>query len=129
PEAEGSVMPDKTSVPGLDLTGYTPTKAITTPGDVEREAVVIEWTDTNIKNATFEGTARELMRVQLNTRIHPMGEIAFNPNARRGDPEWRVMYIGMGDGGAGEARTAIRQNPQRLDTLVGKILRIIPDLS
>ncbi len=36
------------------------------------------------------------MRVQLNTRIHPMGEVTFNPNARRGDPEWRVMYIGRG---------------------------------
>jgi glucose/arabinose dehydrogenase len=37
------------------------------------------------------------------------------------------MYLGIGDGGAGESRTAIRPNPQRLDTLVGKILRIIPD--
>jgi hypothetical protein len=39
------------------------------------------------------------------------------------------MYIGAGDGGAGELRTVIRPNPQRLDTLVGKILRIIPDTS
>jgi hypothetical protein len=39
------------------------------------------------------------------------------------------MYVGMGDGGAGEAKTMIRQNPQRLDTLVGKILRIIPDVN
>jgi hypothetical protein len=69
------------------------------------------------------------MRVQLNTRIHPMGEITFNPAARRGDPEWRVMYIGHGDSGSGEARSEIRSNPQRLDTMVGKILRIIPDLS
>ena len=68
-----------------------------------------------------------MLRVQLNGRIHPMGEVVFHPAARRGDPEWRVMYIGFGDGGAGELRTAIRPNPQRLDTLVGKILRIIPD--
>ena len=65
--------------------------------------------------------------MQLNGRIHPIGEVVFHPAARPGDPEWRVMYIGAGDGGAGEARTAIRSNPQRLDTLVGKILRIIPD--
>jgi len=38
-----------------------------------------------------------------------------------------VMYIGHGDSGSGEARSAIRSNPQRLDTMVGKILRIIPD--
>ena len=91
------------------------------------ESILIEWTDTNRRNTTFEGTAREIMRVQLNHRIHPMGELVFHPTARRGDPEWRVMYIGHGDGGAGEMRTIARPNPQRLDTLVGKILRIIPD--
>ena len=58
-----------------------------------------------------------------------MGEVVFHPTARRGDPEWGVMYIGMGDGGSGETRTIARPNPQRLDTLVGKILRIIPDTS
>jgi hypothetical protein len=129
PAAPGSVVPDATSVPGLNVTGYTPTPPITTPGSIDREAIVIEWTDTNVSNATFEGSARELMRVQLNTRIHPMGDLIFNPTARPGDPEWRVLYIGCGDGGSGERRTAMRQNPQRLDTLVGKILRIVPDLS
>ena len=129
PAAPGSLIPDATSVPGLKVAGYTPTAAITTPGTIEREAIVIEWTDTNVSNATFEGSARELMRVQLNTRIHPMGDLIFNPTARPGDADWRVLYIGCGDGGAGERRTAMRQNPQRLDTLVGKILRIVPDLS
>jgi len=129
PEIDGSDLPDSTNFTGFKTTGYATTTAITTPGPLFQEAVLIEWTDTNIKNDTFEGTARELMRVQLNTRIHPMGELIFNPNARRGDAEWRVMYVGMGDGGAGEAKTMIRQNPQRLDTLVGKILRIIPDVS
>jgi len=129
PAAPGSVLPDGTSVPGLNLSGYTTTPPIKTPGAIEREAVVIEWTDSNASNATFEGTARELMRVQLNTRIHPMGDLIFNPTAHAGDPDWRVLYIACGDGGAGERRTAMRQNPQRLDTLVGKILRVIPDLA
>jgi hypothetical protein len=129
PAAPGSIVPDATSVPGLNLAGYTPTPPIATPGSIEREAILIEWTDTNVSNATFEGTARELMRLQLNTRIHPMGDLIFNPTARPGDPDWRVLYIGCGDGGSGERRTAMRQNPQRLDTLVGKILRIVPDLN
>jgi glucose/arabinose dehydrogenase len=98
-------------------------------GAVEREAVVIEWTDSNVTNATFEGTARELMRLELNTRIHPMGDLIFNPTARAGDADWRVLYIGCGDSGSGEQRDDRRHNPQRLDTLVGKILRIVPDLS
>jgi hypothetical protein len=131
PAAPGSSMPRASAVPGLDLTGYTTTAPIKTPGDqLDREAVVIEWTDRNIENATFEGRAREILRVQLNTRIHPMGDLIFNPTARAGDADWRVMYIGCGDGGSGEQTAlSMRMNPQRLDTMVGKILRIIPDLA
>jgi hypothetical protein len=127
--AAGSLLPDNTGVPGLDVRGYTPTPAIPAPGAVDHEAVVIEWTDTNISNTRFEGTARELLRAAYNSRIHPMGDLAFNPTARRGDPDWRVLYVSSGDGGSGDQKTAIRLNPQRLDTLVGKILRIVPDLS
>jgi hypothetical protein len=126
----GSLVPDKTSVPGLDLTGYTPTAPVTTPGRILREAVLIEWTDTNIADAVFEGTAREILRIQLNTQIHPTGDLIFNPTARPGDADWRVLYVAAGDGGSGEQKSPdMRHNPQRLDTLVGKILRIIPDLS
>ena len=59
---------------------------------------------------------------------HPLGEMTFNPAARPGDADWRVMYLGAGDAGSGEQRDSRRLNPQRLDTFVGKILRIIPDL-
>ncbi len=133
PEAPGSAMPDNTNFPGLHLdkpTAYELTPAIQTPGPTVREAVVIEWTDTNTSNTTFEGTARELLRLRMNTQIHPMGDLMFNPTARPGDPDWRVMYIACGDGGSGESKnTEMRSNPQRLDTMVGKILRIIPDLN
>lgn len=118
-------------VPGLDLSGYTTTPTIPTPtveGQAEREVVLIEWKDRNPANATFEGTARELLRLQHPTPIHPLGEMTFNPVARPGDPDWRVMHIGAGDAGSGEQRDSRRLNPQRLDTLVGKILRIVPDL-
>jgi len=128
PSIDAPAVPDAASTPGLDVRGYEPTKAIATPGEILRDGVLIEWTDTNIGNATFEGSARELMRVQLNTRIHPLGDLVFNPAARSGDTDWRVLYVGCGDGGSGESRQAIRTNPQRLDTMVGKIHRIIPDL-
>jgi hypothetical protein len=127
PGAPGSLVPDPIGVPGLNVRDYVPTEPVKTPGLVDRHAVVVEWTDTNIANASFEGTARELLRLELNTRIHPMGDLSFNPAATPGGPDWRVMYIGCGDGGSGELRNAMRQNPQRLDTMVGKILRIIPD--
>ena len=125
----GALTPDNQSVPGLDVKGYTPTAPVPTPGAVNHEGVLIEWTDSNIANATFEGTARELLRIPLNDRIHPLGDVTFNPTARRGDPDWRVLYVACGDGGSGDQRTGIRTNPQRLDTLVGKILRVIPDLA
>ena len=129
PSLPGSNAPDNANLRALDLRGYETTKAIATPGETQREGVLIEWTDTSTANTTFEGTARELLRVALNTRIHPLGDISFSPAARRGDADWRVMYLGSGDGGSGESRLAMRQNPQRLDTLVGKILRLVPDLS
>ena len=132
PTIAGTAGPNAEAVRGLDLAGYRTTAAIVTPtlpgAVINREAVVIEWTDRNIANTTFEGTARELLRVQLPSPIHPLGEMTFNPTARRGDPDWRVMYIGSGDAGTGEQRDIRRFNPQRLDNLAGKILRIVPDL-
>jgi mono/diheme cytochrome c family protein len=131
PAVAAPAAPRTGVVPGLDLAGYATTPAIVTPtvnGRIDREAVLIEWTDRDISNATFEGTARELLRLQQPGPIHPLGEMTFNPAAKRGGPEWRVMYVGSGDAGTGEQRDARRLNPQRLDTLVGKILRIVPDL-
>ncbi len=129
PALPGSNLPSNAGVPGLNVSGYTTTEAIKTPGPLQNEGVLVEWTDSNPANSTFEGTARELLRVQLNTRSHPMGDLIFNPAARRGDPDWRVLYLECGDGASGESQNAaIRSNPQRLDTLEGKILRIIPDL-
>jgi glucose/arabinose dehydrogenase/mono/diheme cytochrome c family protein len=131
PSTPGSAAPQSGVVPGLDLSGYTTTAAVPTPtvdGRIDREVVLVEWKDRNTANATFEGTARELLRVQYPLAPHPLGEMTFNPTARPGDPDWRVMYLGAGDSQSGEQRDSRRLNPQRLDTLVGKILRIIPDL-
>jgi Glucose / Sorbosone dehydrogenase len=130
PALPGSNLPDNSSFPALNVSGYTTTEAVKTPGPLQNEGVLIEWADANPANSTFEGTARELLRVQLNTRSHPMGDLIFNPSARPGDPDWRVLYLECGDGASGESRIVdIRSNPQRLDNLEGKILRIIPDLN
>ena len=93
-----------------------------------REGVINEWTDSNIRNATFEGTVREVMRVQLLNSIHPMSDLTFNPTAAPGDADWRVLYVSTGDGGTGEQTDVRRLNPQRLDHFGGAIIRIVPDL-
>ena len=132
PTTAGPAEPKPGVVKDLDLSGYRTTPAILVPVQagtvITRETVLIEWTDRNSSNTTFEGTARELMRLQQPSPIHPMGEMTFNPAAKPGDPDWRVMYIGSGDAGTGEQKDIRWMNPQRLDTLVGKILRIVPDL-
>ena len=125
-----SAVPKSGIVPKLDLSGYAPTKAIIAPSTVPiaRESVLVEWTDTNTRDSVFEGSAREILRVQLVSGIHPGDDLTFNPSARPGDRDWRVLYISAGDGGAGEYDDSRRLNPQRLDHFGGKILRIIPDL-
>jgi mono/diheme cytochrome c family protein len=132
PTVEAPAEPKAGAVPGLNLSGYRTTASSVTPiapgARITREGVMIEWIDRDIANTTFEGTARELLRMQLSSPIHPLGEMTFNPAARRGDPDWRVMYVGVGDSGSGEQRDIRRLNPQRLDNWNGKILRIIPDL-
>src|SRR5438045_2102236 len=64
PALPGSSAPDNKNFPGLNSSGYSVTPTIFTFGANDREAVLIEWTDTNLSNATFEGSARELMRLQ-----------------------------------------------------------------
>ena len=64
PAVDAPAAPRAGVVAGLDLSGYATTPAIPTPtvdGQIDREAVLIEWTDRNTANATFEGTARELL--------------------------------------------------------------------
>nr|WP_221393601.1 PQQ-dependent sugar dehydrogenase [Dyadobacter sp. NIV53] len=129
-----TVTPKAGIVPGLDLTDYKTTPALAkpvAPGDVrfERELVIVEWKDQNIGNTTFEGTAREVFRLYVPGLFHPLNEITFNPTARPGDADWRVMYLGIGDAGTGERPGPMRLHAQRLDTFKGKVLRIIPSLS
>src|SRR5262245_51738183 len=89
-----NATPVSTNVPGLNLTGYTVTARVNPPtGTIRYETILVEWKDTNISNTTFEGTARELLRVGLNDRIHPMGDLLFNPLAQLGDADYRNLYI------------------------------------
>lgn len=130
PAIAGSAVPTNGSLPGFNVAGYTTTAAVDPPaGSVVRQAVLIEWTDTNVNNTTFEGAARELLRLGFNDVVHPLGDLIFNPLARPGDPDYRNLYLANGDGGAGEKADARHTIPQRLDALQGKILRITPDLT
>jgi Glucose / Sorbosone dehydrogenase len=129
PDVEGSAAPTNAHLPALDLKSYKTTPVVNPPaGPAHLESVLVEWTDTNIRNATFEGTAREILRTGYD-RNHPMADLVFNPLARPGSPDYGNLYISIGDGAAGETPGPSHNLPQRLDTLVGKILRITPDIN
>ena len=122
--------PTNGHLPGLVTNGYATTAAINPPaGPIARYAILMEWTDTNINNTTFEGAARELLRIGFNDFVHPLGDLIFNPLAQPGDEDYRNLYLANGDGSSGETPGAQHPTPQRLDALQGKILRITPDLN
>jgi glucose/sorbosone dehydrogenase len=129
PELPGTAAPVNTQLSSLNLTGYATTDAVNPPaGPVHLQSVLVEWTDTNIRNATFEGTARELLRVGYD-RNHPMDDTIFNPLAKPGSSDYGNLYIGVGDGAQGETPGPSHTLPQQLNTLLGKILRITPDIN
>src|SRR5262249_406730 len=98
-----------------------------------RVGVLTEWKvpgdpALNFGNSAVQPTHREMLRVTYTDNIHPLGDIAFNPNAHVGDSDYRMMYISSGDGGAGESSTtSIRNQDQMLNNYTGKILRIQPN--
>jgi glucose/arabinose dehydrogenase/mono/diheme cytochrome c family protein len=64
--------------------------------------VITEWKLKNPGAATFSGEGRELFRIDMVTDIHGVQQIAFNPYAAKGDDDFGLLYIGIGDGGAAE---------------------------
>ena len=129
PGAVASAVPNNSQTPNLNLTGYTLTMASKPPvGPADFESVLVEWTDTNVRNATFEGSAREILRVGFGRFMHQMNDLVFNLGAA-GQPDYRNLYISVGDGAAGETPGITHPFPQQLNTLQGKILRITPDLT
>jgi hypothetical protein len=119
-------VPNTAGFPGFVAPAYAPTSPVPTPGADMHEAVLVEWTDSNVGDSSFEGTARELLRVPAGPEP-PDGVLAFNPAAQPGDADWRVLYVACGDSATGERRL-VRLNPQRL-TRSGKNPAHRPDLA
>jgi glucose/arabinose dehydrogenase len=84
--------------------------------------VITEWTATDPAADTFSGTHREVLRIGFGGQIHGIQEINFNPTAKRGDRDYGMLYLAVGDGGQGVRNT----DPQNLAMPHGKLLRIDP---
>lgn len=88
------------------------------------ESVVREWTAANPQSNAFEGTTREILRVGQVHKVHNIGRIAFNPTTvNRENPDYGMLYIGMGDGGGGQPW---QRRSQSLLSPLGSLLRIDP---
>lgn len=92
------------------------------------QGVITEWTmadpAANSWN-TQTGVHRELLRVEIKGTVHGLQEMAFNPTAKPGDPDYGMLYICHGDGGA--YNDGAPQVGYALDTFHGgSILRIDP---
>ena len=102
-----------------------------TRADVAAHNVITEWHTANPAANTFEGTRRELLRVgQVVANLtHPFGDLEFNPTAKPGAPDYGLLYTSGSDLGFSHGGGPNANNPgqtQRLDTLVGAILRLDP---
>jgi hypothetical protein len=102
-----------------------------TQADVTFHSVVTEWHATNPAASVFEGTHRELLRAGHVVEFfrHPIGHLEFNPTSEPGDPDYGLLYTSGSDFGfsnGGGPHASDPSQTQRLDTLVGAILRIDP---
>ena len=90
-------------------------------GQGAHDTILLEWTAADPAAAVYDGgPPRELLRVEEPFRFHNGGQIGFNPRPAPGDPDFGLLYVGLGDGGWGG------DEAQDLGSLLGKILRIDP---
>ena len=86
--------------------------------------VLTEWKIENPSSGIFMGKPREMMRINVVSVIHGVQEIVFNPTSKKGDADYGLLYIGIGDGGAAENGYSFLTNKE--ERIWGKILRIDP---
>ncbi len=64
--------------------------------------VLTEWKIRDPSVTPFISNGRELLRIDMPTIAHGVQEITFDPLAQKGQENYGLLYIGVGDGGAGE---------------------------
>ena len=108
---------------GADLPDETIRQLMFYVSGEDPEDVIREWTATDPAADVFQGTSREILRIEQFAPTHNVGTIAFNPHATEGSPDYGVLYACLGDGGAANDPEG---NGQNLATLLAAIIRIDP---
>ncbi len=99
--------------------------------DATYHNVITEWQAKDPAANTFEGTRRELLRVAhvVDNLTHPFGAVEFNPTAKPGAADYGLLYTSGSDLGFSNGGGRRASNPgqtQRLDSVIGAILRFDP---
>ncbi len=92
--------------------------------EINVQAVISELTVSNPRHPTFAGQRRELLRIDMPHQIHGVQDICFKPNIARDDPDFGLLFIGVGDGGS-TAKNAFELG-RGLNAPLSSILRIDP---
>lgn len=87
------------------------------------DSVLSEWTYDHRSGRVVANSYREVFRVNLPRRDHPIKQAVFNPLARSGDEDYGLLYVGHGDSGGWKLTFVGGQNR---DDALGKVLRIDP---
>lgn len=99
-------------------------------GGVSHHDVITEWRVlSNDPSRVDPASRREILRIAHPSRDHTIGQIAFNPTVRTGEPDYGLLYVGVGDGGNTVPRlkqTDAFRTAQNGRVPFGKILRINP---
>jgi len=91
---------------------------------ITHHTILLEWTARSPASLAYDGTApREVARFAQPFGNHNGGQLAFNPLVTGNDPDYGMLYIGIGDGGSGGDPMRLAQN---LTIGFGKIFRIDP---
>ncbi|MCD8482894.1 MAG: PQQ-dependent sugar dehydrogenase [Verrucomicrobia bacterium] len=90
--------------------------------------VLLEFQAANPAANVFSGSFREVFRVEQPYDDHNIGEIAFNPNASPGHPDYGLLFIPVADGGNKFPIDVVdpQNHGQDPSTIFGTILRIDP---
>lgn len=83
--------------------------------------VLVEWKTNSPKSGSFSGTQRELLRVDMVSHVHGFQEVAFNPLVKSGEADYGMLYLGMGDGGAGMRYPFLCDTKEQIWTSVVRI--------
>lgn len=90
---------------------------------VSLQWVLDEWSSTNVNAESFEGTRREVLRINTPTTAHGFQDIGFAP-VDKDDSDYGQLYIGIGDGGSINLKKPELSHSIR--SILGTIIRIDP---